>query len=62
MALGVIFRLSMRICSPKPGSSRMAISRTASGVTSRSATPVPPVVSTSEQPLPMSERIARWMS
>ena len=34
MAFGVIFIDSARITSPNPGSSRMAISRTASGVTS----------------------------
>src|ERR1051326_5268786 len=46
MAFLVSFIDSSRITSPNPGSSRTAISRTASGVTSRNATPVPPVVST----------------
>ena len=48
--------------SPKPGSSRTAISRTASGVTSRRATPVPPVVRMSWQPRATCSRTARWIS
>jgi hypothetical protein len=39
-----------RICSPKPGISRVATASVASGVTSRRAGPVPPVVSTRSQP------------
>ena len=38
-----------RICSPKPGISLVAIASVASGVTSRGAGPVPPVVSTRSQ-------------
>jgi len=44
MALAVFLRLSMRITSPKPGSSRSTTRSVASGVTSRGETPVPPVV------------------
>ena len=62
IALGVIFIDSIRITSPKPGNSRNAISRTASGVTSRVATPVPPVVRIRWQPLFTCSRSARWMS
>jgi hypothetical protein len=50
MAVGTNFRLIWRICSPKPGISLCATASVASGVTSRSAGPVPPVVSTSAQP------------
>ena len=38
-----------RICSPKPGISLVATASVASGVTSRGAGPVPPVVSTRSQ-------------
>ncbi len=40
----------IRIASPKPGISTRRIPRIASGVTSRSATPVPPVVRINPQP------------
>ena len=46
MALGVKARLRIRMTSPNPGISRSAMARTASGVTSRRDTPVPPVVRT----------------
>src|SRR5574343_224160 len=49
MAVGTKRRLIWRICSPKPGSSLSATARVASGVTSRGAGPVPPVVSTRSQ-------------
>src|SRR5664280_708945 len=46
MAVGTKARLMRRICSPKPGSSFVATASVASGVTSRGAGPVPPVVTT----------------
>jgi hypothetical protein len=42
-AKGVDSRPLARITSPKPGASRGAMERTASGVTSRGPKPVPPV-------------------
>ena len=62
MAFGVSFNDSSRMTSPKPGSSRAPISRTASGVTSRGPTPVPPVVRMSWQPRATCSRTARWIS
>src|SRR3990167_96893 len=50
MAVGTKRRLIWRICSPKPGISLCATASVASGVTSRRAGPVPPVVSTRLQP------------
>jgi len=41
-----------RICSPNPGITLSATASVASGVTSRGAGPVPPVVSTRWQPRP----------
>ena len=49
MAVGTVAKLRIRIASPKPGSSLSITSRVASGVTSRSDGPVPPVVITSAQ-------------
>ena len=49
IAVGTKRRLIWRICSPKPGISLSATASVASGVTSRLAGPVPPVVSTSGQ-------------
>src|SRR5437868_5406516 len=49
IAVGTNFRLIWRICSPKPGITLSATARVASGVTSRGAGPVPPVVSTRSQ-------------
>ena len=49
MAVGTKARLICRICSPKPGITLCATAKVASGVTSRSAGPVPPVVSTRSQ-------------
>ena len=46
IAVGTYLRLTWRICSPKPGSTLCATASVASGVTSRAAGPVPPVVST----------------
>src|SRR5882762_5534193 len=46
IAVGTNLRLSERICSPKPGMTLSAMASVASGVTSRRAGPVPPVVST----------------
>jgi hypothetical protein len=46
MALEKRSKLFARITSPKPGSSFVAIARIASGVTSRSAMPFPPVSGT----------------
>ena len=50
MAVGTKARLIWRICSPKPGMVLCATASVASGVTSRGAGPVPPVVSTRAQP------------
>jgi hypothetical protein len=50
MAVGTYFKLTCRICSPKPGSTLCATARVASGVTSRGAGPVPPMVMTRWQP------------
>jgi hypothetical protein len=49
IAVGTKARLIRRICSPKPGISLVATASVASGVTSRGAGPVPPVVSTRSQ-------------
>ena len=46
IAVGTKRRLIWRICSPNPGICLCATASVASGVTSRSAGPVPPVVST----------------
>ena len=50
MAVGTCRREIARICSPKPGSSRVMTRRVASGVTSRGVGPVPPVVMMREHP------------
>src|SRR5258708_4621377 len=50
IAVGTNFRLIRRICSPTPGITLSATASVASGVTSRGAGPVPPVVSTRWQP------------
>src|SRR5690242_6375000 len=50
IAVGTNSRLILRICSPKPGIVLSATASVASGVTSRGAGPVPPVVSTRWQP------------
>src|SRR5690242_16670915 len=50
IAVGTNTRLILRICSPNPGIILSAIASVASGVTSRGAGPVPPVVSTRWQP------------
>src|SRR5438477_4111464 len=44
IAVGTYLRLTWRICSPNPGSGLCAIASVASGVTSRGAGPVPPVL------------------
>ena len=44
IAVGTKFKLICRICSPKPGISLSPMANVASGVTSRMAGPVPPVV------------------
>lgn len=44
MAVGTYVRLSLRISSPKPGSILEQTDSVASGVTSRTAGPVPPEV------------------
>jgi hypothetical protein len=49
IAVGTNARLMRRICSPTPGISWVATASVASGVTSRGAGPVPPVVSTRSQ-------------
>ncbi len=51
-------RLIWRICSPKPGITLSATASVASGVTSRSAGPVPPVVSTRSQWARVDQRLA----
>jgi hypothetical protein len=58
MAVGTKFRLMRRISSPKPGISLSATARVASGVTSRRAGPVPPVVSTRWQLLRSTREIS----
>ena len=50
MAVGTKCWLMRRICSPKPGITLSATASVASGVTSRGAGPVPPVVRMSEHP------------
>src|SRR6266542_5447621 len=50
IAVGTNSRPILRICSPNPGMSLSATASVASGVTSRGAGPVPPVVSTRWQP------------
>mmetsp|Transcript_8718 Transcript_8718/g.26125 ORF Transcript_8718/g.26125 Transcript_8718/m.26125 type:complete len:205 (-) Transcript_8718:30-644(-) len=50
MAVGTCLRLIARICSPKPGIMRLHTASVASGVTSRGAGPVPPVVTTTLHP------------
>ena len=50
IAVGTNLRLTCRICSPKPGMTRSPTASVASGVTSRGAGPVPPVVRTRSQP------------
>jgi hypothetical protein len=55
MAVGTKARLICRICSPKPGITLCATASVASGVTSRGAGPVPPVVSTRWQPARVAE-------
>ena len=50
MAVGTASRLARRIASPKPGLSRVIAARGPSGVRSRGAGPVPPVVSTRSAP------------
>ena len=57
IALGVIFIDSARITSPKPGSSTRINPRIASGVMSRAARPVPPVVRMRPQPCAAKDRI-----
>ena len=49
IAVGTSARLFERISSPKPGSTRSQTASVASGVTSRGAGPVPPVVRISGQ-------------
>ncbi len=61
IAVGTKRRLICRICSPKPGISLCATASVASGVTSRGAGPVPPVVSTREQPASTSSTSAALM-
>jgi hypothetical protein len=51
IAVGTFENESARIASPKPGNSFSRIARVASGVTSRIAGPVPPVVTISAQSL-----------
>ena len=57
-ACGVRASASARIASAIPGASRSSTVRVASGVTSRGANPVPPVVSTSNAPASASSAIA----
>lgn len=49
-AVGTYFKLIARICSPYPGIIRWHTASVASGVTSLGAGPVPPVVTTRQQP------------
>ena len=50
IAVGVYLSEIARICSPNPGINRSTTFSVAYGVTSRSAGPVPPVVTTTLQP------------
>ena len=50
IAVGTLARLTCRINSPKPGIGFSTTSPVASGVTSRGAGPVPPVVTIRQQP------------
>src|SRR5207249_487490 len=50
MAVGTTFSETARICSPKPSSSLSQTASVASGVTSRRAGPVPPVVTLRQRP------------
>ncbi len=59
IAVGTFWREVDRISSPKPGSNFSAAASVASGVTSRGAGPVPPVVMTSEQ-TSTSQRCSRF--
>ncbi len=58
IAVGTYLRLTRRISSPKPGITLCATASVASGVTSRAAGPVPPVVSTSWQPATSTSSIS----
>jgi hypothetical protein len=49
-SVGTLFKLTARINSPKPGIMRAHTAAVASGVTSRGEGPVPPVVTTRQQP------------
>ena len=61
-AVGTKCRLIRRICSPKPGITLSATLSVASGVTSRGAGPVPPVVSTRDSPLHPPARSVHFRS
>ena len=52
IAVGTKLSDIARICSPKPGRTRSSTPSVASGVTSLAAGPVPPVVTTTLQPMP----------
>src|SRR5438477_2448715 len=60
-ASGVATRPRVRINSPKPGISRSNTARVASGVTSRGATPVPPVVKIAATCPPSESVASRWL-
>ena len=62
MAVGTKRRLIWRICSPNPGISLSATANVASGVTSRFAGPVPPVVSTKSHPKSTNSMSVRLIS
>ncbi len=57
IAFGVSSSERIRIASPNPGSSTRMISRIASGVKSRAAIPVPPVVRIKPQPCALKARM-----
>ncbi len=56
--MGVLDNDALRINSPNPGTRRSQTRAVASGVTSRGAIPVPPVVITSRAPSPVAFSIA----
>ncbi|ODV41547.1 hypothetical protein AWV79_36030 [Cupriavidus sp. UYMMa02A] len=58
IAVGTKCRLTWRICSPKPGISFVPTASVASGVTSRRAGPVPPVVRIRSQPATSTSSIS----
>ena len=61
IAVATKLRLIWRICSPNPGITLCATASVASGVTSRGAGPVPPVVSTRSHFASSTSSIRHWL-